>query len=253
MRMVQVHLERLRRHYEASVRSHDEISLLDLSHTLRIWADLKSELPKHAPGFATTSSFKTAIPAPKAVRALRGSGYVIAYMPDGVITFASNGSVMGGPKHHNPEIPRQYSSVVSWSEDGSMKLKNFFVIDKEVDEKTSNVLTQGQLKRCSFLQWMGAEAVRMSYPSQTGELVPLTICRETLIRRVANTLDGSHPSGSADLTNSYDPTVHYLLQFMVGGLSLPYFILLKIAQDILANAPKLLGIPDSGSTTSTTR
>ena len=64
-------------------------------------------------------------------------------------------------------------------------------------------------------------------------------------KRVANTLDGSHPSagGGGDTDNVFDAPVQHLLKYQMGGLPLPYFILLKIAQDILDVSPKIPGAP----------
>ena len=62
-----------------------------------------------------------------------------------------------------------------------------------------------------------------------------------MVKRVANTLDGSHASLAAyESDNRFDPAVRHLLHYQVGGLPLPYFVLLKIAQDILSIAKKLL-------------
>jgi len=62
---VVLHLERLRRHYELAVRTYDHISLLDLSHSLRMWVELKTPLTTIAPKFASAISFKTATPLKK--------------------------------------------------------------------------------------------------------------------------------------------------------------------------------------------
>ena len=64
------------------------------------------------------------------------------------------------------------------------------------------------------------------------------------IKRMANTFDGSHPSIAKDednYNNKFDEPIRSLLHLhLMGGLPLPYFILLKIAQDILEIAPHLL-------------
>ena len=96
----------------------------------------------------------------------------------------------------------------------------------------------------------GAEAVRVCFAGADATLKTIAISREMIIKRVANTLDGSHPSASAsDADNIFDAPVHHLLRYIVGGLPLPYFLILKIAQDILAIAPKLLGVEASGAAT----
>ena len=73
---VGLHLERLRRHYEAAVRSYDDVALLDLSHVLRIWTELKIPLAQHVPAFRTTIAFKTGMPSRKVLRAAKGHRYV---------------------------------------------------------------------------------------------------------------------------------------------------------------------------------
>lgn len=80
------------------MRSYDDVSLLDLSHILRIWAEMKPVLPGKAPRFGTTLAFKTAIPAKKVLRKVRGTEFVFSCMPGGVITYAGNGAVVGGPE-----------------------------------------------------------------------------------------------------------------------------------------------------------
>ena len=52
METVMIQLARLRRHYDAAVRSYDKVALLDLSNTLRIWTELKHPLLKLSPGFS---------------------------------------------------------------------------------------------------------------------------------------------------------------------------------------------------------
>jgi hypothetical protein len=252
MRTVLLHLERLRRHYDAAVRTYDHVSLLDLSHSLRVWADLKAVLPNIAPAFATTLAFKTAIPAKKVLRAARDTRFVFSYMPGGVITYAGNGQIASGPELGKPNSPFTIGASVMLRADGSMELKNYCIVGLAFEQPMVKALEAEDITRCNYLQWMGAEAVRLSYPTEDGALEKLAITREMIVRRVANTLDGSHPSAAAtneDMENSFDAAVHHLLQYQMGGLPLPYFILLKIAQDILSIAPKLLGIPQAESAT----
>ena len=136
--------------------------------------------------------------------------------------------------------------------DGAMELKNYCIVGLAFEQPLIKALGAEDVTRCNYMQWMGAEAVRLSYPADDGTLKKLAITREMIVRRVANTLDGSHPSAAGtneDKENSFDPAVHHLLQYQMGGLPLPYFILLKIAQDILATAPKLLGMPQAENAT----
>ena len=63
-----INVERLQRHYAVAVQTYDQVSLLDLSHTLRLWVELKTILPTENPSFATSILFKTASPGSKLVR-----------------------------------------------------------------------------------------------------------------------------------------------------------------------------------------
>ena len=245
MKTVLLHLELLRRHYEAAVRTYDQVAFLDLSHTLRIWVELKQPLVKLAPAFSTTISFKTGLPAKKVLKAARGHRYVFCYMPGGVITYAANG--------HIASAPEMDPKAGDFTSGGSIKvgsdhvwLNKFCVVSTAFDQPLIKALEAETQTRCNYQQWLGAEAVRLCYPDANEDLKAVSISREMIVKRVANTLDGSHPSASGGETdNTFDVPVHHLLQYFVGGLPLPYFILLKIAQDILAIAPKLLGVANA--------
>lgn len=236
-------LERLRRHYEVSVRTYDQVSLLDLSHSLRVWADMKVTLPVDAPAFATTVAFKSALPAKKVMRLARPYRHVFAYMPGGVMTYASNGQIAAGPDFEGPNGQMSVGASFKVNPNGSMELKNFRYVALALDPPAIKALSAEDVSRGNFTQWMGAEVARLGYPDRDGSLLRVSLSREQVIRRVANTLDGSHPSSGqapGGRANRFDPPVHELLQYKVGGLPLPYFILLKTAQDILELAPKLL-------------
>ena len=235
-------LERLRRHYELSVRTYDHVSLLDLSHTLRVWADLKQKLPGLHPLVASSIAFKSAIPAKKATRAARGHAFVFAYMPGGVRTYASKGQLAGAPGNE-PKASFTLAAATKLNSDGSIDLKNYAYVSTSFAQPLVKALSAEDVSRGNFVQWLGAEAVRLAYPAEGGKLVTETITREVLIRRVANTLDASHPaapSGGKGSANRYDPAIKHLLQYTMGGLPLPYFVLLKAAQDILQYMPPLL-------------
>lgn len=250
MRTILLQLERLRRNYELSVRTYDEVSLLELSHSLRIWTELRQSLPKIAPAFGTTLAFKTAIPAKKVMRAARGVPFVFSSMPGGVITYASKGELVA--KLEDKELNSQWTVGCAFktNADHSVELKNFSAVERVLElPMIKKVLTTEDQTRCNYAQWMAAEAVRTSYLAASGELKTVSISREMIVKRVANTMDGSHPSSASDtdgVENSFDEAVQHLLQYKMGGLPLPYFILLKIAQDILAVASKLLGVGAAG-------
>jgi hypothetical protein len=244
VRTVLLQLERLRRHYEVSVRSYDQVSLLDLSHSLRVWVELKGPLTKLAPKFSTTLAFKTAMPAKKVLRGVRGKRFVFSYMPGGVITYANKGHVTSLPDF-GPGIPVESTCKMMVNTNGSLELSQIAFVGMLLEQPLLGSFGVEDQTRCNYAQWLGSETVRVCYPDKTGVLKVVSLNREMIVKRVANTLDGSHPSaasGNNEGNNAFDETVHHLLQYQVAGLPLPYFILLKIAQDILDIAPTLLGV-----------
>lgn len=242
MKTIALHLKRLRRHYEAAVQTYDHVSLLDLSHSLRIWVELKQELPKLAQAFGTTMSFNTAIPAKKVLKASKGYRYVFSYMPGGVITYCANGHLVSGPEMNHDAGDFTTGIAVKMGED-HMWLNKFCIVGRSFDQPLIKALEAESITRCNYTQWLGSEVVRVSFPKADRVLTTTAISREMIVKRVANTLDGSHASLAAyESDNTFDPAVHHLLQYQIGGLPLPYLILLKIAQDILSITPKLLGL-----------
>lgn len=243
MNTVLLHLERLRRHYEVAVRTYDQVSLLDLSHALRVWTELKKPLQSMAPKFSTSIAFKTGVPAKKVLKASRGHNYVFCYMPGGVLTYASKGHLASGPGM-GPNDGDFALGIAVKPTATQIELGKFAFVSTSFEQPLIKALDSEVITRCTFMQWMGAEAVRVAYQNQkkNGKYEPIAISREMVIKRVANTLDGSHPSaaGGGDVDNTFDAPIHHLLQYQVGGVPLPYFILLKIAQDILRVAPRLL-------------
>lgn len=239
MERVAVQLRRLRRHYDIAVTSYDEVSLLDLSHVLRIWTELKNPLMEISPAFSNKKIFKTSLPGRKLIKEARNCEYVFAYMPGGVITYANNGFLLSVPQEKGKEL----SVGISMQQfPNKCELKNFSVIFKGFGRSLYAERKQETIKSHTFTNWLGAEAVRCAYFNERGEYKQLAISREMLIKRVANTLDGSHHSNSEGdaVENKFDAPVRHLLGYGIGGLPLPYFILMKTAQDILNNSDAIL-------------
>jgi hypothetical protein len=160
-------------------------------------------------------------------------------LPGGVVTFAAKGDMASGPKLHSSQSYTLSVAVKPLSD--RLLLNKYSFVSAAYPQPLVKALEDESVSRLNFQQWLGAEAVRLSYPDDNGILKPVSISREMMVKRVANTLDGSHASASAvETDNTFDAPVHHLLEYKVGGVSLPYFILLKIAQDILEHVPKLL-------------
>ncbi len=244
MNKILLQLERLRRHYKAAVANYDEVSLLDLSHTLRIWVELKKPLVSLAPEFSQSIFFKTGLPAKKILHAARGHKFVFSYMPGGIKTYAAKGHLVSGPDMEEGAGNYSIGIAVRLLPE-FMELGKFCVVGTSFDQSLVKVMSQETVSRCCYGPWLASEAVRLSFQRNgSGSLETVSISREMLVKRVANTLDGSHPSDAGgDIDNTFDAPVHHLLKYKIGGLPLPYFILLKIAQDILHVSPKIPGAP----------
>ena len=234
---VQMHLERSKRHYELAVRTYDDIALCDLSHALRLWTELAKPLEDIAPNFSTAISFKTGRPSSRIIKAARGYEHIIAILPDGVTTYAaSQNNIFYDP---NPSGEKWSFIIELQRESQGLLLKNFCLIRGRGEQLSG--IEKSTMTRCNFRAWMSSEVIRIAYLNSEKVLTPIGISREIFVKRVANILDGSHASaGQEDATNRFDEPIKNLLQYRVASLPLPYFILLKIAQDILKIAPKHL-------------
>ncbi len=245
MEKVLIQLKRLKRHYEHSVRTYDDASLLDLAHILRIWTELKTALPEQYPNFKTKKPFKTGAPIRKVLKQAVNQQYVFSYLPgNGVVTYASNGQLAGGPDINNGS---DFSMAVRVKHSGeAIWLSQYCYISKSLEQPYIKALENEKVVRCNFVDWMGAETVRVQFINSEKKLERRSISREMLVKRVANILDASHTSLSTSdgSENMFDDAVWWLMKFNCGGLPLPYFLLLKIAQDIIDNSSKLLGIPE---------
>jgi len=235
-------LERLWRHYQDAETSYDEVSLLDLSHSLRIWIELKTHLPSIAPAVETSKVFKTSSPHRNAMRQLRDQKYVLAYFPDGVITHASKGGIFS-----IPDIPNDldfWSATRIASNGPAMQISQMHFASCQLHTSVTHKLLHPQIKRCNYSHWLGSEAIRVQFINpQSGTLDRAAITREMMVKRVANIMEGSHARADGDGgSNQFDDPIRYLSNVKCSNLPMPYFILLKIAQDILTKMPPLLGI-----------
>ena len=238
MEKVIVHLNRLRRHYDTALNYYDEAALLDLSNILRIWTEMKNPLKEISPKFSAQKIFKTSMPGRKIIKLSHNLEYVFAYMPTPVVTCANNGKSLSVPVDKSKEFS---ASIIMNQKDDRLEIRNFSAIGKSFRGSITAERNQEIIKSHTFINWLGAEAVRCAYLDDNDEYKEYAISREMLIKRVANTLHGSHYSTMEDNStlNKFDAPIHHLLKFKVGGLPLPYFILMKTAQDIIYNSNKI--------------
>ncbi|MDP2077995.1 MAG: hypothetical protein Q8N01_04330 [Sulfuricurvum sp.] len=239
MEKIILQLKRLEKHYEHTVKTYDEISMLDMAHTLRIWTELKSTLTTDYDSFKETI-FWTATPIRKIMKHIHNSQYVLAYLPkEGVTTYASKGQFAESTHFDNEN---KFSLAVKVKNTGqAILLSQYGFVSKALTQEYVNAIGNEKDTKCSYINWLGSETVRLQYKNETGELESFTLSREMLIKRVANVYDASHTSlNDEGGENRFDAPIKWLMGFKCGGLPLPCFLLLKVAQDILENVPILL-------------
>ena len=146
---IQVQFKRLQRHYETSVKTYDDASLLDLSHILRIWVELKPVLSLTDPAFDKTIKFFTGAPVKKVLKQSLNCRYIYAYLPtDGVTTFASNGHLASGPEL---EGKKDFTMAVKVKNTGgSILLSQFCYISKALEQPCVKALENEQVRRCNY-------------------------------------------------------------------------------------------------------
>jgi hypothetical protein len=218
---IRINLARLKRHYEVCVQGYDEISLFDLAHTLRMWSDMEKEVkdyfhsfPKHIRPRFTKYALRDNI--------AKVANLTVTHM---VVDFPGRLILPG-------MIVGPFVEIGDWRANAKLKPD---INDEFIYEKTD------------FMTWMHAEAVRINFVNSAGKLDRKILSRHVVITRVANTLGPSHPVGSPG-NNQFNEAIKELLEYSVGGtmpngpesmeiaggFPMPYLILMKIAQDIIA-------------------
>lgn len=136
-----------------------------------------------------------------------------------------------------------FGANAAFNENGSLEISAYYFVKGHVEPTFRHLLGEGQISRGNYVQWLGSEVVRISVPDINGHCAPLAISREGLIRRMANTFNASHPRDPAAVErnrHALDPAIEFMMKYAVAGLPVPYFILLKAAQDIIEVSPKLM-------------
>jgi len=205
---------------------------------------MKVELGKLVPAFSTTLAFRASTPTGKVAKAARGRESVLAYMAGELKIRPIDQTLMAASAELIGDGDFSMSCFLRPRSDGTSEMRNYCFI-KGSNDYSDSMDQPGteKIKGLNFSQWMGAEAVRVGYLDGDGTVQNIVISWENLIRRVANTLGGSHPEITAEpgeKVNRLDPAVRALLKHRLAHLPIPYFLLLKAAQDILEHAPKLL-------------
>jgi hypothetical protein len=223
-RVQQLHIQlaRLIRHYQNAVRHHDILSLLDLTHTLRIWGELKAEVDWIAGVALHTFTWPVVQNSPGMKGVLQGKPFT--HFP-----FAGGMSQPGGLQ----VLGFSMTVGTTISADEAKKLY------EAGPPKTVNA-------QMSFTNWMGASVVQVpSGESASGEKnhTHLQLSREILIKRIANVMGASHPAGidkGEGSENKFDAYVAGLHSLIIKNVPATYFQMMEIARQIITTIGELL-------------
>jgi hypothetical protein len=239
MSNVALQLARLVRHHNLAIKCNDPVALLDLSHSLRVWCDLKPRISTFAESFAKATSFKSAIPSKNGWAVARKLESVFCYIPDGVTIPLSESAIVSIPAHLTPGDTVRLFMEVRRTESG-ISLKNYCAIKDLPDEIQGSVFRGDQMKRLTIVPWLGSEIVRGKYFIEAS-LHQFSLSRETLVRYVANEYEASHPLDPDRLQGSTDPNskaLGFLMRHQIFGIPLPYYALLSVSSAIIAVAKR---------------
>lgn len=241
-----INYERLERHYKSSILKLDNIALLDLAHTLRIWLDMKSLVDEYLLNYPLKNKFKSQSVSEKLKQAIGNNECVAAGLSEPAFTWDNNEELFHNP---NGDIAKPFTASFLLMRDNVNRthLKQFVLIDgvKISNKKDFDIINSvnsfNTTTYDNFSNWLGGEIIRLNFFNAENSIEKKIIPRGIFISRVANILGGSHPSENYESSNQFNNAINYLKKFTSAGLPLPYFLVLSVAKDILTN----ITIPDS--------
>jgi len=219
---VKLQYARLERHHLSALKNKDPISFLDLSHTLRIWVELKSFVDE----LAKEKSIILELNNPNLSKTFK------QFLKKNIHT-------------HLPLANGVTSTI---------KIQNVVTFDRALTDEELIELTKPDTPQASFAQksnlcfsdWLSSGVYEV--PSGDVKHPHLKLSREIIIKRVANILGASHPIGTenADMQeNKFDPYILDLHKIQLAdGYPATYYQLLEIANDILENTKCLFNNQD---------
>ena len=228
-------LERLKRHYENSLNTYDEISFLDLLHALRIWTEIKESIDA-----ISDKKFRKVIFNKNLKTIFRGASYVYTYLYNGVTTSAtatqevSSRAIVSGPMEEIFSV----GSIIMNHDNGDLTIAQFMTINRSLtsdevskfNHETKNTPTD----LVSFSKYMESPAIYFNF----SKINPKCITNENLIKRLANEYEASHASSydtKFEVNNVFSAPVKILMNYKCSQLPLPYFVILHIAKTIITS------------------
>ncbi|RXJ76995.1 hypothetical protein CRV03_06950 [Arcobacter sp. F155] len=206
---IKLQYDRLERHHKQALNTQDLISFLDLSHSLRIWVDMKNKIDELVEEQEIKLKLNNIVKNKALKKILKGATH--QYLPIGNGVDSPNVQIKGiqiiNRALNSDEVKKLYKA-------GPPKMQN------------SNL---------TFGKWLNSSIYEV--PSNEEVHPHITISREIMIKRVANILGASHPQGtefSEDTENRFDSYIKELHQLKIAdGYPATYYQLLEISQEIL--------------------
>lgn len=217
MKLQHIHLQydRLARHHGNALQTKDEISFLDLAHTLRVWVDMKATVTEMARERGLDLGLRHYTPPKFIKQTLQGATHTYLPLADGV---------------ESPGV-----------EVRGIRITNRALTPEEIKRRAAAGPPVAVASKMTFSEWLAAGVIEV--PSDDPNHPHLVISREIIIKRVANVLGASHPAGMEDadpLENRFDRYVLELHGIRVAdGYPATYYQLLAISGELLARVKTL--------------
>lgn len=215
---IKLQFRRLKRHYEACKKEVDEISLLDLAHTLRIWVEMAPSVDAIIAEREFTSKFPNPQKNKTISKILQDADYLSVPLASTPETGAGVQikDIIYAKKYLSPEeVKRMYEAGPTIAKETDLSLQN----------------------------WLGSEILEKRV-GKGDDRERIGIPRCILIKRVANILGASHPKGkekAEEIERHFDPMIMELNKMEVAnGYPLTYFQLIEIAEIIIKTFDELL-------------
>jgi hypothetical protein len=206
---IAVQYYRLRRHFHISYKDGDALSYLDLSHSLRIWVEMKSDIDGLLENKSPSIRFKNPERSTRTENILIGSKYLFLPLASGVNSAAL-------PSKEVPVIDRALSVE---------EIKNFY----------GAIPTSITMSGLSFSEWLSSGIYKVVDPELAD--LELSLSREILIKRAASILGACLPHDSDNeeaQEHRFDQYVADLHKIkLAGGYPATYYQLADFAKDIL--------------------
>ena len=212
---IKLQIKRLERHLLLA-KNGDEVAFLDLAHSLRVVSELKAQIDDLIKNSQLSTEWPNINKNNKIKKLLRGSKYFEI------------------PLVSKKENPQQ-----------GIQIKDLKIINRALSaEEVKDLYLAGPLvekpTNLTFSQWLASEVIYTTDKDNRR----IGITRETLIKRIANLLGGSHPNGSENDTTEENFFDHYVRELnsmrVAEDYPVTYYQLIEMAEIVVDKINKIL-------------